>query len=408
MTTGLDEEVARAWPRLLASLVRELGSVELAEDALQDAWIRASSRTDIADPAAWVLTAARRIAIDSLRREAALRRRLPQLAEVPGSGPTTARDDRVELLLLACDPVVPADARLPLALRFVCGVPTGTIADALHVQHSAMSARLTRAKRRVDEAGRRLGSADPARLPDALAVVHVMYTVGHTAVEGDRLVLPDVPRTAIALADEIVRAHPGDAEARGLLALLLFTEARQPGRLDDDGRAITLERADRSTWDLGLARRALPLATMALAGGGRLGLEAGIAGMHTMAPSWETTDWAAIVALYDRLVERWPSPSARIARALAIGYGSGGPAAGLAALDELPRPAAGAGARQYVVARADLLRRAGRTQEARLAYLEARAMERNEVLAGFLDERLAALDESPPPGSEGGGLSWRR
>jgi RNA polymerase sigma-70 factor (ECF subfamily) len=408
MTTGLDEEVARAWPRLLASLVREFGSIELAEDSLQDAWIRASSREDIADPAAWVLTAARRIAIDSVRREVALRRRLPQLAEVPGGGATTTGDDRVELLLLACDPVVAADARLPLALRFVCGIPTGAIADALHVQHTAMSARLTRAKRRVDEAGRRLGSADPARLPDALAVVHVMYTIGHTAVEGDRLVLPDVPRTAIALADEIVRAHPGDPEARGLLALLLFTEARQPGRLGDDGRAITLERADRSTWDLGLARRALPLATMALSGGGRLGLEAGIAGMHTMAPSWEGTDWPAIVALYDRLVERWPSPSARIARALAIGYGPAGPAAGLAALDELSRPSAGAGARQYVVARADLLRRAGRTQEARLAYLEARAMERNEVLAGFLDERLATLDGPAPPGPEGVGLSWGR
>lgn len=393
MTTGLDEEVARSWPRLLAGLVRELGSIELAEDALQEAWIRASARDDVTDPAAWVLTAARRIAIDSVRREAALRRRLPQLAgtERAAAVPVGTGDDRVELLLLACDPVIPPDSRLPLALRFVCGLPTAAIADALHVQHTAMSARLTRAKRRIDEAGRRLGSADPERLPDALAVIHVMYTLGHTAVEGDRLVLPEVPRTAIALADEIVREHPGDPEARGLLALLLFTEARQPGRLGPEGRPITLERADRSTWHLRLARRALPHATIALSGGGRLGLEAGIAGMHTMAPSWEATDWTAIIALYDRLVERWPSPSACIARALAIGYGPDGAAAGLSALDEVPRPAAGAGARQHVVARADLLRRLGRTQEARLAYLEARAMERNEVLAGFLDERLADL-----------------
>lgn len=392
MTAGLDEEVARAWPRLLAGLVRDLGSVELAEDALQEAWIRASARDDIADPAAWVLTAARRIAIDTLRREAALRRRLPQLAEDPPAPAQGDGDERVELLLLACDPAVPADSRLPLALRFVCGLPTAAIADALHVQHTAMSARLTRAKQRVDDAGRRLGSADPARLPDSLAVVHVMYTLGHTAVEGERLALPDVSRTAIALADEIVRAYPADPEARGLLALLLFTEARHPGRLAPDGRPTTLEHADRSTWDLGLARRALALATMALAGGGRLGLEAGIAGMHTMAASWEATDWIAIRTLYDRLVERWPSPSACIARALAIGYGPDGPEAGLAELDSIGRPVAGAGARQSVVARADLLRRAGRTQEARLAYLEARAMERNEVLAGFLEERLATLD----------------
>jgi RNA polymerase sigma-70 factor (ECF subfamily) len=391
MTPGLDEEVARVWPRLLAGLVRELGSVELAEDSLQEAWIRASARDDIADPAAWVLTAARRIAIDTVRRETALRRRLPLLAEDP---PALGRDtdERVELLLLACDPAVPADARLPLALRFVCGLPTAAIADALHVQHTAMSARLTRAKRRVDEAGRRLGSADPDRLPDALAVVHVMYTLGHTAVEGDRLALPDVPRTAIALADELVRAYPADPEARGLLALVLFTEARHPGRLGRDGHPTTLEHADRSAWDQRLARRALPLATMALAAGGRLGLEAGIAGMHTMAASWEATDWVAIRALYDRLVERWPSPSARIARALAIGYGPEGPEAGLAELKVMARPTAGAGARQSVIASADLLRRAGRTQEARLAYLEARAMERNEVLAGFLDERLATLD----------------
>jgi RNA polymerase sigma-70 factor (ECF subfamily) len=392
MTQRLDEELARAWPRLLASLVRELRSVELAEDALQEAWIRASSRDDITDQAAWILTAARRIAIDVLRREASLRRRLPQLAESPSPTDVGAGDDRVELLLLACDPVVPAEARLPLALRFVCGLPTAAIADALHVQHTAMSARLTRAKQRVDAAGRRLGTADPARLPDALAVVHVMYTLGHTAVEGERLALPDVPRTAIALGDAIVREHPAEPEARGLLALLLFTEARQPGRMGPDGRPTTLDRADRSTWDLRLARRALPLATIALAGGGRLGLEAGIAGMHTMAASWQGTDWPAIGALYDRLVERWPSPSACIARALAVSYGPAGPSAGLAELDALTRPAAGAGTRQYVVARADLLRRAGRTQEARLAYLEARAMERNEVLAGFLDERLAELD----------------
>lgn len=391
MTPGLDEEVARAWPRLLAGLVRELGSVELAEDALQEAWIRASTRDGIADPTAWVLTAARRIAVDALRREAALRRRLPLLAEAPPT-PGRSTDERVELLLLACDPSVSADSRLPLALRFVCGLPPAAIADALHVQHTAMSARLTRAKQRVDQAGRRLGSADPDRLPDALAVVHVMYTLGHTAIEGDRLALPDVARTAIALADEIIRAHPADPEARGLLALLLFTEARHPGRLSPDGRPTTLEHADRSTWDLGLARRALPLATMALAGGGRLGLEAGIAGMHTMAASWEATDWVTIRTLYDRLVECWPSPSACVARALAIGYGPDGPVAGLVELETAARPTAGAGARQYVVARADLLRRAGRTQEARLAYLEARAMERNEVLAGFLEERLATLD----------------
>lgn len=392
MTPGLDEELARAWPRLLAGLVRELGSVDLAEDALQDAWIRASSRDDIIDPAAWVLTVARRIAIDRRRREAALRARLPALVETPPSVPEPGGDERVELLLLACDPVVPADSRLPLALRFVCGLPTAAIADALHVQHTAMSARLTRAKRRIDGTGRRLGAADATRLPDALAVVHVMYTLGHTAVEGDRLALPGVPRTAIALADAIIREHPRDAEGRGLLALLLFTEARQPGRLGTDGRATTLEHADRSAWDLRLVRRALPLATIALASGGRLGLEAGIAGLHTTAPSWEATDWPAIVALYDRLVERWPSPSACIARALAIGYGPDGPEAGLAALESIPRPGAGAGARQYVVARADLLRRVGRRPEARLAYLEARAMERNEVLAGFLDERLADLD----------------
>ena len=119
--------------------------------------------------------------------------------------------------------------------------------------------------------------------------------------------------------------------------------------------------------------------------------------MHTMAASWDATDWTAIVALYDRLVERWPSPSACIARALAIGYGPDGPATGLAALEDLARPDAGAGARQYVVARADLLRRVGRTQEARLAYLEARAMERNEILAGFLDERLAELEGPGQP-----------
>lgn len=376
-----------AWPRLLGRLVREFGRVELAEDCLQEACLRALGQGDLRDPAAWVLTTARRLALDELRREAVAARKAPLLADSTLSAPASPTgDDRLDLLVLACHPALPPASRMPLALRFVLGAATEEIADAFLVQHTAMSARLTRAKRSLDGAG--WAAPDPAHRDEVLSVISVLYTLGHTAVAGDSLGRRVDCRTAVELARAAATAWPESTEATGLLAVLLLTEARHATRLDG-GRATTLRTADRTHWDASMISEGLGLATAVLPTMGRFALQAGIAGLHSSAATWGATDWPAIVRLYDRLVERWPSPSAQIARAVAIGYADG-PDAGLAALATVP-DGDGATARQSASARADLLSLAGRTHEARAAYLAARALERNAVLRGYLDDRLAEL-----------------
>lgn len=385
------EAYRRAWPQLLGALVRQSGRVELAEDCLQEACLRALNTPGVRDPVAWVATTARRLMLDEFRREEVRTRKAPLLADsVSAAPPSPTGDDRLDLVVLACHPELPAASRMPLALRFVLGASTEEIADACLIGHAAMSARLTRAKRRLDAIGRRFDAPTAAQRDEVLGVLEVLYTLGHTSVAGASLGRAADRATAIELARAARRAWPGDTEAQALLALLLLTEARVPGRADHTGRTTTLRDADRSTWnradiDGGLALAAPVVATM-----GRLALQAGIAGLHTAAPTWATTDWAAISRLYDRLIERWPSPGARISRAVAVGYGPSGPAAGLAELDTVAS-GDGALARQHAVARADLLRLAGRTHEAKAAYLEARALERNAALADFLDARLAEL-----------------
>lgn len=388
------EQYREAWPRLLARLVREFGRVELAEDCLQEASLRALDRPGVRDPAAWILTTARRLALDELRHAAVGARKTPLLLDRPMDAPTSPTgDDRLDLLVLACHPALPAASRMPLALRFVLGASTEEIADAFLVQHTAMSARLTRAKRTLDASGRALGAPAPADRDEVLSVISVLYTLGHTAVSGDSLGRPADCATAIELARAAATAWPETTEARGLLAVLLLSQARHEARLDG-GRPTTLRTADRARWDRGMIDEGLALAAAVLPTMGRFALHAGIAGLHSSAPTWEATDWPAIVRLYDRLVERWPSPSAQIARAVAIGYADG-PAAGLAALAAVAG-GEGAVARQLASARADLLSLDGRTHEARAAYLEARALERNAVLRGFLDDRLAGLGEQEP------------
>ncbi|MDQ7991547.1 MAG: DUF6596 domain-containing protein [Propionicimonas sp.] len=383
----------RAWPSLIGQLVRDYGSLELAEDCVQEAAARALDAGPLRDPIAWVATVARRLAVDELRKEQVRRRKAPLLAEpavMAPTAPATTGDDRLDLLVLACHPVLPAGSRMPLALRFVLGVPTEALADAFGVEHQAMSARLTRAKRRLDAHGRRFDPPGPGHRGEVYGEICVLYTLGHTALAGPLLGREADRSTAVELARAAARAWPADPEAKGLVALLLLTEARTPGRRDTTGRPVTLREADRASWDARLVSEGLGLAAEALPSMGRFALQAGIAGLHSAAPTWEETDWPAVVALYDRLLERWPSPGAAVARAVAIGYGEG-PEAGLAALERVPGPFGGALARQVAAARADLLRLAGRTLEARAAYGEALTLERNQVLRDFLTGQLAEL-----------------
>lgn len=410
--TSSSDELSAAfraeWPRILATLIRYSGSIELAEDSVQEAFTRAVASRDRAlliNPAAWMTTVAKRIAIDTVRRDAALRRRLPLLVEdeaiVPrGASPTDtpADDDRLGLLFLACSPELTPETRLALALRFVCGVSTEAIADALLVEHPTMSARLTRAKKHIESDGIRFSSPDAGeraeRLDDVLSTVYVLYTTGHAAPSGSPFVDGRVSAnaTAIELARALRQLLPDDREVAGLLSLLLLTEARASTRLTEGGALVTLENADRRRWDVRRIQEGLDLAVIALPGGGRFALQAGIAGLHAEAPSWSGTDWTSIGALYDRLLAVWPSPAAGLARIVARSYGSTGPQAALAELDALRPGLQGAVGRHAVAVRADLLRRIGRTAESRAAYQQAADQERHAPTRDFFGRRIAELD----------------
>ena len=400
------------WPRILATLIRYTGSVELAEDSVQEAFARAVASRDRAlliNPAAWMTTVAKRIAVDTVRHDAALRRRLPLLAEDeeylprgPSAADSPADDDRLGLLFLACSPELTPETRLALALRFVCGVSTEAIADALLVEHPTMSARLTRAKKRIELDGIRFSTPDAEqraeRLDDVLSTVYVLYTTGHAAPSGSplggdgRRAGASATATAIELARALRRLLPDDREVAGLLSLLLLTEARASTRLTEGGDLVTLENADRRRWDVARIREGLDLAVIALPGGGRFALQAGIAGLHAEAPSWSGTDWTAIGALYDRLLAVWPSPAAALARIVALSYGSTGPEAALVELDALADGLRGAVGRHAVAVRADLLRRIGRTAESRAAYQRAAAAEPHAPTRDFFGRRIAELD----------------
>jgi RNA polymerase sigma-70 factor (ECF subfamily) len=400
-TPDLETAFRHEWPRILAAVIRFTGSLELAEDAVQEAFARAATSRErelLINPAAWVTTVAKRIAIDAVRRDARLRERLPLLLdERPDSvEESPGGDDRLGLLLVTCTPALAPETRLALALRFVCGVPTEQIADAMLVGHTALSARLTRAKRQIEREGIRFGSIDALmlddRLTDVLSTVYLLYTIGHTALKGEQLGSLSVTVTAIELARRLRVLLPQNHETAGLLGLLLLTDARASTRIDSRGEVVTLEFADRSEWNRREILEGLDLATEALHGGGRFALEAGIAGLHSQASEWQQTDWVSICTLYDRLIERWPSPSAKVARIVARSFLPGGEVGSLAELDAIEPELGGAAERTAIAARADILRRLGRTRAAREAYVRVRSRERNGPVRDFYARRISELD----------------
>jgi RNA polymerase sigma-70 factor (ECF subfamily) len=400
-TPELETAFREEWPRILAAVIRFTGSLELAEDAVQEAFARAAASRErelLINPAAWVTTVAKRIAIDAVRRDARLRQRLPLLVdEEPASvEESPGGDDRLGLLFVTCTPDLAPETRLALALRFVCGVPTEHIADAMLLTHTALSARLTRAKRQIEREGIRFAPlADLTlddRLADVLGTVHLLYTIGHTSLEGEQLGSRSITATAIELARGLRTLLPDDLEVAGLLALLLLTDARSGARLDARGDVVTLEDADRRSWNLPRIGEGLDLAAIALPGGGQFALEAGISGLHCQAAEWHLTDWASICTLYDRLIERWPSPSAKVARIVARSFLPGGKVTSLSELDGLEGELGGVAARTAIAARADILRRLGRTRDAREAYVRVRSHERNGPVRDYYGRRINELD----------------
>jgi RNA polymerase sigma-70 factor (ECF subfamily) len=395
------------WGRLLALLTRLLGSLDAAEEALQDAYATALTtweRDGVPDrPDAWLLTAARHRARDRFRREATLARKLPLLvgpdvAEGPEAGDdemSTIPDERLRLLFTCCHPALAVEARVALTLRLLGGLTTAQIAHAFLVPEATMAARITRAKKKIAAAAIPYRVPPDAELPDrlagVLAVLYLVFTEGHAATSGDRPVRAELCEEAIRLARVLVALMPDEPEATGLLALVLLQHARRDARVDAAGRLVLLPDQDRSRWDAGQIAEGQAL-LRAAAGRGPAGpylLQAAIAAEHARAPAAADTDWGRIAGLYAALEELTGSPVVRLNRAVAVAEVDG-PAAGLALLDGLELP----GFHLLPATRADLLRRLGRAAEARVAYAAALELAGNAADRDFLTRRLAGLGRS--------------
>jgi RNA polymerase sigma-70 factor (ECF subfamily) len=407
----------REWGFVLAATARVARDLDIAEECVQDAYLAALaawSRQGVPDnPAAWLTTAARRKALDVLRRDKTFHAKLPLLIEPEpatdaGSGPVPGiADDRLRLVFTCCHPALAREAQVALTLRLVCGLTTAEIAAAFLVPEATMAARVTRAKKKIAAARipyRVPAAADlPDRLDAVLTVIHLLYTTGHTAPGGGALVRDDLAGRAIGLAQTVAALMPDEREARGLLALLLLSHARRATRTDAGGGLVLLADQDRSRWDAGAIAAGSQLVAGALRGAGRGGrpgrfaLQAAIAAVHAEAPSYEATDWAEILGLYDELLAAWPSPVVALNRAVALAMVAG-PAAGLAQIAALEQSDGRlAGYRYLPAAKADLLRREGRVAEAAQAYQAALELAGNEAERAFLAGRLAELGRPAPP-----------
>jgi RNA polymerase sigma factor (sigma-70 family) len=393
---------------VLAATVRVTRDLDLAEECVQDAYARALTSWGTSGipnrPAAWLTTAARNRALDVLRRDALFRKAMPELVMddvAPAIEPAAGEipDDRLRLICTCCHPALGIEAQVALTLRLLCGLSTAEVARAFLVSEPTMAARITRAKKKITGARipYRVPSAAelPARITAVVEVVHLLFTTGHTAPAGEALVRGDLVERAMDLARMLHALVPSSADAAGVLALMLLTDARRHTRTAADGRLLLLSEQDRSQWDRDAIADGVALVRSALRARppSRYALQAAIAAVHAEAPSWDQTDWAEIVALYGVLGEIWPSPVVALNRAVAVGFAQGA-AAGLAALDALTGEPQLAGYSYLAASRADFLRRLGRTAEAREAYTEALHLTTNEVERAFLTDRLAALDPS--------------
>ncbi|MEV1156765.1 sigma-70 family RNA polymerase sigma factor [Micromonospora chokoriensis] len=392
----------RDWAQLLAATARLTRDLDLAEECTQDAYaqaLRVWPQIGIPDrPGAWLTTTARNRALDVLRRESVLRRALPLLVtdqSVPGPE-DGLDDDRLRLVFTCCHPALSRDAQIALTLRLVCGLSTAEVARAFLVPEPTMAARITRAKKKITTARipYRVPSPDhlAERVGAVLDVLHLIFTTGHTAPSGAHLVRRDLVDSAINLARILHLLMPTDTEISGLLALLLLVHARDDSRLSTAGRLQLLSEQDRGRWDTRLISEGVALVTDALSRRPptRYAVEAAIAAVHAEAPTWQDTDWAEIVGLYDILLRLWPSPVVELNRAVAVGLRDG-PQAGLDALAPLLAEPVLATYGYLSAARGDFLRQLNRWAPAADAYQEALAHTHNEVERAFLTERLGGV-----------------
>ncbi|MGW4241459.1 RNA polymerase sigma factor [Nocardia sp. NPDC004722] len=393
----------REWGFVLAATVRVTRDIDLAEEAVQEAFTQALgswAESGIPDrPGAWLTTVAKRRALDALRRDIAFERSIPLLVEDPPD-PVTAdsvADDRLRLIFICCHPALAMEARVALTLRLLCGLSTPEIARAFLVPEPTMAARITRAKKKIAEAHIPYRLPPDEEIPDrvdaVLTVLHLLYTTGHTAPAGDRLVRPELVERALDLARMLRLLLPNDPDVAGLYALLLLTDARRTTRTEDDGRFVRLADQDRTRWDHHAIREGIALVRRSLRSRspGRFPLMAAIAAVHAEAPDFDATDWHEIAGLYDHLITVWHSPVVALNRAIALGHAYG-PQRGLDELDALATDPQLTAYQYLPAARAEFLTRLARFDEARLAYREALLLTENTVEADYLTARLHSLD----------------
>jgi len=392
----------RYWGRVLGATLRLARDVDIAEEATADAFLLAlQSWPNTGVPRsveAWLLTAARRRAIDRLRRVTAWRERLAAIAVTSdvAAAPADAEletpavaDDDLRLVVLCCHPALTPEAQVALTMRLGCGIATAAVAAAFLVPEPTMAARLTRAKRRIAAAGSGIDLPDDLaveeRMPAVRRTIHLAYTMGHTAGSGTELRDDDVAAHATRLARRLHALRPDDSEAAGLLAVVLLTEARASTRVGTAGAQVLLADADRERWDRDLVAEGLALIPDEQARG-PIALQAAIAGEHAGASSLESTDWCRVVGLYDALLAAEPSPTIALGRCIAMSYLLG-PEAGLDDLDEV---LAVGGLDDYPyahAARAHLLDRLGRVPDAAAEWARAAACARTDAERSFFTAR---------------------